>query len=161
MDNTHLCQWKNIVPTPQCLQIQTRYRPLIVYSECYTRTWYTQHQDLGDITPTNKTTCSRVSPTPHISTIHCTPSRVQNTLTNPRHTILIHLVSPTDTRCTKNLHTATRPPPPIDNSRAQEEQPHPGYHIAHSPQSYNTQFIPHMLRLMMRSQHPPHTNNNL
>jgi len=34
------------------------------------------------------------------------------------------------------VHTATQPPPPTDNSRAQEEQPALGYHIAHSPQSY-------------------------
>ena len=91
--------------------------------------------------------------------IHCTPNRVEHTLTIPIHTIWFTWFPLQIRGAQKNLHTATRPLPPIDNSRAQEEQP--AQDTTSLIHRKHTQFIPHMLGLMMRSQHPPHTNNNL
>jgi len=122
----------NIVPAPQWLQTTDKTPTIQCYSVCYTRMRYTQCHDFGD-KPTNRTFISTVL---------------------QRHTCEVH-------------RPAHRHPTPF--SWSQQQQSPRGTtpaqdtnHIA-SPPPY---IITHSLYIMcigpmMRSQHPPHTNNTL
>ena len=105
------------------------------------------------------------SPAPHISATQCTPDRDQDMLTIfPPHIQFFVLCDILPQMW--GAQTCLPPPDPLTPSpktaQPKRNDPRTGYHIAHPPPYIITHKLYLMcIGLMMRSQHPPHTNSSL